>query len=71
MIHSDESQVDSREFSDYHGAKAYLGSFGKGRIVASRIARRTNEGKDKMNSDKGTDPKDLSVTNQITNTYKK
>ena len=71
MIHFDELQVDSRDFSDYHGAKAYLGSFGKGRIVASRIARRKNEGKDKMNSDKGTDPKYLSVNSQIMNAYRK
>ena len=61
----------SKDFSDYRGAKAELGGFGKGRTVASRIARRTNKGKDKVNSDKGTDPKDLSVTNQIMNVYRK
>ena len=57
MIHFDESQVGSKEFSDYRGAKAERGSFGKGRTVASRIARKTNKGKDKVNSDKGTDSK--------------
>ena len=50
-------------FSDHHGVKEKQCSFGKGRTMAIRIARRTNEGKDKMNDDKGTDPEYLSVTN--------
>ena len=39
--------------------------------MAIRITSRTKEGKDKMNGDKGTGPKDLSVTNQIMNAYRK
>ena len=47
------------------------GPFGRGRAETRRIARRTNERKDKMNGDKGTSPKDLSVTNKIMNVYGK
>ena len=63
-------QVVSGEWSNYCGAKRD-GNFGKSRAETIRIASRTNEGKEKVNGDKGTDPKDLSVTNQIMNAYKK
>ena len=40
----------------------------KGRT--NRIAKRENEGKDKMSSDKDIEPKYLSVTDQIMNAYR-
>ena len=53
-------QVIFGEWSNYCDAKGD-GQFGKSRAETIRIASRTNEGKDKVNGDKGTDPKDLSV----------
>ena len=50
--------------SNYCGAKGD-GPFGRGRAETSRIARRTNKGKDKMNGDKGAAQKGLLVTQPI------
>ena len=44
-------QVGSGDRSNYHGVEEN-GLFGRGRSETSRIMRRTNEGKDKMNGDK-------------------
>ena len=44
---------------------------GKGRAKGNGIARRENEGEDKMNSNKGTDLKGLSVTQRIMSAYRK
>ena len=46
--------------------KAHLGSFGKSQTMSLRT-----EEKEKTNDGKGTDQKDLSVTNQIMNSYRK
>ena len=54
-------QVVFGEWSNYCSAKGD-GQFGKSRVETIGIASRTNEGKDKVNGDKGTNPKDLSVT---------
>ena len=51
--------------------KNIAGQFDEGRTETDRIARRTSEAKDKMNNDKGTNLKDLSVTDQIMNAYRK
>ena len=60
----------SGEWSNYCSSKGD-GKFGKSRAETIRIASRTNEGKDKVNGNKGTDPKDLSVTNQIMKVHRK
>ena len=44
---------------------------GKGRAKANGIARRENEGEDKMNSKKGTDLKVLSITQWIMSAHRK
>ena len=44
---------------------------GKGQTEADGIARRENEGEDKMNINKGTDLKGLSVTQRIMSTHRK
>ena len=63
-------QVVSRKWSNYCDVKGD-GKFGKSRAETIRIASRTNEGKDKVNGDKGTKLKYLSVTNQIVNVHRK
>ena len=45
--------------------RRHNGPFGGGRAENSRIARRTNEGKDKMNGDKGVALKGPVVTQPI------
>ena len=45
------------------------GPFGRGRAETSRIARRTNEGKDKMNGDRGAALKCPAVTQPITSMH--
>ena len=44
---------------------------GKVQTKADGIARRENEGEDKMNSNKGTDLKGLSVTQRIMSAHRK
>ena len=44
---------------------------GKGRAEADGIARRENEGEEKMNSNKGADLKGLSVTQRIMSACRK
>ena len=61
--------MDLRDCGGDHGAKTYLDSFDKDQTEISRIAKRTSEAKDKMDNDKDTNPKDLSVTDQIMNAY--
>ena len=56
--------MGSKDRSNYCGAKGD-GPFDRGRAETSRIARRTNEGKDKMNGDKGAALKGPSVTQPI------
>ena len=63
-------QVVSGEWSNYYGMKGDR-QFGKSRAETITITSRKNEGKYKVNSDKGTYPKYLSVTNQIMNVYRK
>ena len=48
-----------------------LGSFGKNRTETGRIARRESEVEGEINSDKGIDLKDLSVTKWIMTAHKK
>ena len=56
--------MGSGDRSNYHGVEED-GSFGRGRAKTSRIARRTNEGKDKMNGDRGAALKGPTVTQPI------
>ena len=57
-------QVGSGDWSNYHGVEEN-GLFGRGRSETSRIMRRTNEGKDKMNGDKGAALEGPAVTQPI------
>ena len=56
--------------SNYRGVEED-GPFGRGRAETSRIARRTNEGKDKMNGDRGAALKGPTVTHPITSMCRK
>ena len=53
------------------GGRKELGDFGEGRTETGRIARRTSEAEGKINSDKGTNLKGLSVTQQIMSARRK
>ena len=62
--------MDLRDCGGDHGAKKYLNSFDKDQMEIDRITKRTSEAKDKMNNDKDTNPKYISVTDQIMNAYR-
>ena len=62
--------MDLRDCGGDHDVKTYLDSFDKDQTEISRIVKRKSEAKDKMNNDKDTNPKDLSVTDQIMNAYR-
>ena len=57
--------MGSGDRPNYHGMEEER-HFGRGRAKTSRIARRTNKGKDKMNADRGAALKGPTVTQPIT-----
>ena len=63
-------QVGSGDRSNYRGVEEN-GLFGRGRSETSRIMRRTNEGKDKMNGDKGAALEGPAVTQPIMSMHRK
>ena len=63
-------QVGSGDQSNYRGVEEN-GLFDRGRSETSRIMRRTNEGKDKMNGDKGAALEVPAVTQPIMSMHRK
>ena len=62
--------MGSGDRSNYRGVEENT-PFRRDRAETSKIARRTNEGKDKMNGDRGAALKGLAVTQPITSMCKK
>ena len=65
MIHFVESQVDSKDIFRLPLRERITGRLVEVEPKNSRITRRTNEGKDKMNGDKGAALKGPAVTPPI------